>query len=92
LTIFFFSIHLLQLQLFDSHQTDALSNIIPLALALSAMIIINDSNSQLQRSGEEESGPFSDVLLSPGNTTGAGTGTKNSNLREKARIRVKTIF
>ena len=30
------------------------------------MIKINDSNSQLQRSGEEESGPFSDVLLSPG--------------------------
>ncbi len=92
LTIFFFSIQLLQLELFDSHQTDALSNIIPLALALSAMIKINDSNSQLQRSGEEESGPFSDVLLLPGNTTGAGTSTKNNNLRDRARIRAKTIF
>ena len=92
LTIFFFSIQLLQLELFDSHQTDALSNIIPLALALSAMIKTNDSNSQPQRSGEEESGPFSDVLLLPGNTTGAGTSTKNNNLRDRARIRAKTIF
>jgi hypothetical protein len=65
LTICFFSIHL-QLQLFVSHQTDTLSNTFPLALALSSMIKINDSNSQFQPSGEEESGPFSDVLLSPG--------------------------
>jgi hypothetical protein len=56
------------------------------------MIKINDSNNQLQRSGEEESGPFSGRAVLAGYTSGAGTSTKNTSLREAGRIRVKTIF